>query len=215
MYKAGNQWQAKLASGEISEDELWEMAARWADRQIELREKRLIGDKVTREEKQESDLEWRESRLNAYRSQYEWNDANDEGSLDALVSLEMQMRVVSRELEDPKTDDNALKDLRASMANLSKEHRTLQKDLGIDRSTREKAKSAKNIVDDWDRIKQEAAEKLESLIVEFHEWAEQVETEADLRDRMKYHFAIPFAAVDDVLSNHRRVLGLDTDVQKS
>ena len=198
-----------------SEDDLWVKAAQWADKQIELREQRAAGQRVTREAAADDDLEWRANRENSYREQYEWNDANDEASLDALLSLEMQMRVITRELEDPHTEDKFLAELRRDLANLTKEHRTLQKDLGIDRNTRQKERSQKNVVDDWDRIKQDARDKLEALIDEFGEQAAKVETEADLRDRMKYHFAIPFRAVDDVLSHHRRVLGLDPTVQKS
>ena len=209
MYKSLVQYR------DWSEDDLWIKASEYADRQMEEQSKRLAGKKITREDKQEDDAEWRENRLSSYKEQYDWNDANDLASLEGLVSLEMQIRVVTRELEDPETNEATLKDLRASLANLTKEHRGLQKDLAIDRSTREKERSQRNIVDDWDRIKAEAKEKLESLIVEFREEAAKVETEADFRDRMKYHFAIPFEAVDDVLRNHRRVLGLDENVQKS
>lgn len=215
MYRVMPQYRDKLASGLLSEDELWEMAARWADKQIEKRTEGLIGAKKTREAMQAEDISFKQEREAAYRGQYDWNTSNDEASLEGLISLEMQMRVVTRELEDPHTSADFLPGLRNQLANLTKEHRTLQKDLGIDRTTREKEKQSKNTVDDWDRIKREAKEKLEELSKEFGLWAVQVQTEADLRDRMKYHFAIPFADVDTILSNHRRVLGLPTDVQKS
>lgn len=215
MYRVMPQYRDKLAAGTLGEDELWEMAARWADKQIEARTAELIGEKKTRESMQAEDQTFKEEREKAYREQFDWNDSNDEASLEGLISLEMQIRVVTRELEDPHTNNDFLPGLRTQLANLTKEHRTLQKDLGIDRTTREKAKQEKNTVDDWDRIKREAKEKLEELAAEFGLWAIQVQTEAELRDRMKYHFAIPFADVDTVLSNHRRVLGLDTDVQKS
>jgi predicted ATP-dependent protease len=215
MYRVMPQYRDKLASGLMGEDELWEMAARYADKQIEKRTEMLVGEKKTRESMLQSDLAFKEEREQAYREQFEWNDSNDEASLDGLISLEMQMRVVTRELEDPHTQADFLPGLRASLANLTKEHRTLQKDLGIDRTARERAKMSKNTVDDWDRIKTEAKEKLEQLSKDFAEWAVKVETEAELRDRMKYHFAIPFDNVDVILVNHRRVLGLDTTVQKA
>ena len=215
MYRVMPQYRDKLHSGLMSEDELWEMAARYADKQIEKRTEALVGEKKTRESMLQSDLTFKEEREHAYREQYEWNDSNDEASLEGLVSLEMQIRVVTRELEDPHTSADILPGLRRSLGDLTKEHRTLQKDLGIDRTTREKEKQSKNTVDDWDRIKRESKVKLEELSKEFGLWAVQVQTEAELRDRMKYHFAIPFADVDTVLSNHRRVLGLDLDVQKS
>jgi hypothetical protein len=215
MYRVMPQYRDKLVSGLMSEDELWEMAARYADKQIEKRTEMLVGEKKTRESMQQSDAQFKEEREQAYRTEYIWNDSNDEASLEALISLEMQLRVVTRELEDPHTPQDSLAKLRADLNNLTKEHRTLQKDLGIDRTTREKQAASKNTVDDWDRIKHEAKQKLEELSAEFGLWAVQVQTEAELRDRMKYHFAIPFVDVDTVLSNHRRVLGLDTDVQKS
>jgi hypothetical protein len=215
MYRVMPQYRDKLASGLMSEDELWEMAARYADKQIEKRHGMLLGEKKSREEMLKSDLDFKNDREEAYRNQYEWNDSNDEASLEALTSLEMQLRVVTRDLEDPATPSDALKELRNQLANLTKEHRTLQKDLGIDRPQRERKQADKNTVDDWDRIKKEAKEKLEQLTEEFGLWAVQVKTEAELRDRMKYHFAIPFHAVDVILTEHRRVLGLDTNVQKS
>lgn len=198
-----------------SEDDLWVKASEYADKQMEEQAKRLAGQKITREDKRQDDAEWRAGRIAAYESQYDWNDANDYASLEGLVSLEMQMRVVTRELEDPNTPEAHLKDLRGALASLTKEHRALQKDLAIDRSTREKERSQRNIVDDWDRIKTDAKAKLDALSEEFREEASKVETEAELRDRLKYHFAIPFAAVDDVLRNHRRVLGLDETIQES
>jgi hypothetical protein len=209
MYKSLVQYR------DWSEDDLWVKASEYADQQMEEQAKRLAGKKITREDKQDDDAGWRENRIAAYKDQFDWNDANDLASLEGLVSLEMQIRVVTRELEDPNTTESLLKDLRVSLANLTKEHRTLQRDLGIDRNTRQKERSQRNIVDDWDRIKAEAKEKLETLIVEFAEEANKVETEAELRDRLKYHFAIPFSAVDDVLRNHRRVLGLDAGIQES
>lgn len=215
MYRVMPQYRDKLASGLMSEDELWEMAARYADKQIEKRHEALAGEKVTRQSKVEEDLNFREERERAYRAEFDWNGANDEASLDGLISLEMQMRVVTRELEDPHTNADFLPGLRASLANLTKEHRTLQKDLGIDRTSRERAKASTNTVDDWDRIKKEAKQKLDDLAEEFEHEAAKVETEADLRDRLKFHFAIPFNCVDSVLSHHRRVLGLDTEVQRS
>lgn len=215
MYRVMPQYRDKLNSGQMSEDELYEMAMRYADKQIEKRTEALLGEKKTRESMLNSDLDFKEERERAYREQYEWNTSNDEASLEGLISLEMQMRVVTRELEDPHTVQDALPGLRKALSELTKEHRTLQKDLGIDRTTREKAKQDRNTVDDWDRIKKEAKEKLDELSAEFGLWAVQVKTEAELRDRMKYHFAIPFADVDTILSNHRRVLGLDIDVQRS
>lgn len=208
-------YRVMVQNRDKGEDELWEMAAKYADKQIDKRHEALLGEKKTRESMLQSDLAFKEEREAAYREQYDWNDSNDEASLEGLISLEMQLRVVTRELEDPHTGSDALPGLRKALGELTKEHRTLQKDLGIDRTTREKEKQSKNTVDDWDRIKKEAKEKLEELSEEFGLWAVQVNTEADLRDRLKYHFAIPFDAVDVILENHRRVLGLDINVQKS
>lgn len=215
MYRVMPQYRDKLNAGTMTEEDLYIMAANYADKQIDKRTETLVGEKRTRESMQEGDLAFKEEREQFYRTEYEWNDSNDEASLEGLISLEMQLRVITRDLEDPHTPIDALPGLRKSLVEITKEHRALQKDLGIDRTTREREKQNKNVVDDWDRIKHEAKEKLEELSKEFGLWAVQVQTEAELRDRMKYHFAIPFADVDTVLSNHRRVLGLDTDVHKS
>ncbi len=212
-------YRAMLQYRDYDDSELRGMAEDYADKQLAARQKRLeqklLKVKFSREELQQEDSDWREQRVAAYLQEFSWNDANDYASLEALVSLEMQIRTCTRALEDPNTDPGLLKDLRNSLAILTREHRQLQKDLAIDRDTREKERSQRNVVDDWDRIKQEAREKLATLIAEFKANADKAENEGELRDRMKYHFAIPFEAVDDVLTNHRRVLGMPTELQKS
>jgi hypothetical protein len=197
-----------------TEEEIFILASDYADKQIERREQAAHTKNKGRQQERDSDEDYRDKQERTYRRNYQWTTANDEASLDNLLNLEVQIRRISRELDQEDDPENKNK-LRKSLSETTKEHRTLQEKLGIDRISRSKQAAAKSTVDDWERIKQEAKKKLDDLALEFSAKASQVTSEAELRDRMKYHFAIPFAMVDDVLSNHRRVLGLDTDVQKS
>lgn len=214
MYNAMPQYRMKLASGDMTEEDMYIMASNWADRQLEAREKRLAGESEDRHEERLDDLDYRREQETSYRKGFVWESANDESSLEHLLDLEVQIRQIGRELEASK-DPGAKNELRKTLSNTVKEHRTLQKDLGIDRVTRSKAEQAKSSVDEWERIKKDAKRKLEQLANEFADEAGKVKTEGELRDRLKYHGAIPFRMVDDILSNHRRVLGLDPTVEKS
>lgn len=214
MYRNMVQYRIKYESGELDDDDIYQMACDWADKQIEQRESRLVEEAETRKQAVVGDDEYRSVQEEAYRSQYHWEGANDESSLQALLNLEVQIKRTTEELEKSSVPDDKDK-LRRSLVNTTKEHRQLQQALGIDRLSRAKSAAAKSNVDDWERIKQEAEAKLQALAAEFEEKATKVSSEAELRDRMKYHFAIPFYAVDAVLANHRRVLGLSTEVQKS
>jgi hypothetical protein len=199
---------------EETDEELYGRARVWAEKQLDKRVERAEAKRVAKQTVLESDEEFRSKQEAHYRTGYIWEGANDESSLQHLLNLEVEMRRVKSELDEPR-DDRIKKDLRKSLTDLSTEHRTLQEKLGIDRLTRAKAESARSTVDDWDRIKREAKEKLVQLASEFDAKANQATTEAELRDRLKYHFAIPFDMVDSVLRNHRRVLGLPLDVQES
>ncbi len=198
-----------------TEEELLEMAMDYADKQMDLQLKRAQKVAVERGRILKNDDDYRRDQEALYRENYIWEGANDESSLQHLLNLEVEIRRTKLELDQGNVDDKTKDTLRKTLANLTKEHGILQGNLGIDRLTRAKQEAATSASDDWDRIKREAKEKLVQLTEEFAERAGEANTEAELRDRMKYHFAIPFSVVDDVLANHRRVLGLSQDVQKS
>lgn len=214
MYRNLPQYRDKLLSGEMDDEDLFIMASKYADNQIAAREKRLTEAAEGKTKEVEADDKYREKQEAAYRKGFSWDSPNDEASLQHLLDLEVQIKHINDEL-NASSDPDVKDKLRRALPNTVKEHRSLQEKLGIDKVTRGKAAAARNTVDDWDRIKQEAKQKLKDLSEEFALKVDAVTSEAELRDRMKYHFAIPFFAVDSILANHRRVLGLDVEVEKS
>lgn len=214
MYKNLPQYRHKIAIGEMTADDIRFMAEEWADKKIREKIKDVDQKKLDAEAIKSDDERYREKQRRAYRQAFDWNNANDEASLDQLLDLELQIRAIRRDMEKA-SDYKSKNSYRNALTKAIAEHRNLQKDLQIDRSSREKKRSATNVIDDWDRIKVDAAKKIEELNSEFAEMASEVKTEAELRDRIKFHGVIPFDMVDQILINHRRVLGLDTTIEKS
>lgn len=214
MYKQLPQYKLKLEIGEMTEDELRYMAEEWADKKIHEKLRSNSDKQLNDEDIKSEDAKYREKQRRNYRQEFDWNNANDEASLDQLLDLELQIRAIRRDMEKA-GDYKSKNSYRNALTKAIAEHRNLQKDLQIDRSSREKKRTTTNVIDDWDRIKIDAAKKIKELNEEFIEMASESKTESELRDKIKFHGVIPFEMVDAILTHHRRVLGLDTNIEKS
>jgi hypothetical protein len=199
----------------VSDDELWVQAARYADKYLEREGLQTAKRREMAVKEAEEDYDYRKRKEREYRSDYEWNDSNDEASLEHLLNLEIQIRQINRELEDPDRGTVEKEKLRKSLVDITKERRQLESGLGIDRVTRAKHDERGDPMDDWDRIKKEAALKKKMMRDEFTQKATNAQTEAQLRDMIKVGLLLKFDVVDVLLANHRRVLGLDPTVEKS
>jgi hypothetical protein len=214
IYKAGAQWKAKLLADEITEEELWEMAYAKADERIEKRLEVLQGENAQHTDWSKQDQLYAEEREEQYRRDYDWSVRSDEKTLENIIATEVNIRRVERELQS-KMGAKERSDTLKTLMDLYKTHKDLLLAAGIDRLSREKRRSTSDPIEDWERIKQLAHTKMEELKEEFYDKTAEVKTEAELRDRMKYHLGYPFEIIDAALLAHRRVLGLTEKVETS
>lgn len=197
----------------VTEDDLQLMAYQYMEKQLarEAEAGRLRSDINQRYAVQDEDF--RQAQERKYRQDFEWNNSNDEAALSNLIDLEVQIKQINREIDEAGILDK--NKLRQILNDTVKEHRMSLVALGIDRVSRERKKATGDPMDDWERIKQEALVKKDMQRAEFIDQAELAETEAQLRDIIKYGLLLSFKEVDPLLANHRRVLGLPTEVEKS
>lgn len=158
------------------------------------------------------DEEYRKQQERRYRADYDWNTSNDEAALDHLLNLEIQIRQISRELEANAGDKDKL---RKSLNDTNREHRQSMAALGIDRISREKKSNSGDPMDDWERIKEEAKIKKSQQRQKFLEQLPAVKTEQELKDLIKYGLLLKFDTIEPMLVAHRRVLGLQEDLDGS
>ena len=215
MYKAGAQWKAKLAADEITENELWEMAYAKADERLERRMEVLQGQHAANVDWTKQDQVYLEEREEQYRRDYDWSVRSDEKILENILTTEVSVRRVERTLQDTKLSQKERNDALKTLMDLLKLHKELLQAAGIDRLSREKKKAGADPIEDWERIKELAREKMQTLQVEFTDKAQKVTSEAELRDRMKFHLGYPFEIIDAALVAHRRVLGLPEKIEVS
>lgn len=213
MFKVQRQNQEKLASGEMDEDDLWAMAFDLADRKIQDRIRALRGSADDRQARLEEISKFRAGQEKRYRSLFEWNSANDETTLKNILDNECNTFEVNRSLQDPTLPFDLRDKLYDRHTRLISAHKELLAAAGIDRLTRDKKQVSAQPIDDWFKVKRAAFEKMQELKAEFGEAAAKCETEADLRDAIKYHFGFDFEGVVDViLRQHRRVLALPMEI---
>jgi hypothetical protein len=215
MYKVGAQWKAKLAADEITENELWEMAYAKADERIEKRMEVLQGQHAANVDWTKQDQVYLEEREEQYRRDYDWSIRSDEKILENILTTEVSIRRVERVLQDIRLTPKERNDTLNSLMALLKVHKELLSAAGIDRLSREKKRAGADPIEDWERIKELAREKMRLLQEEFTSKTQKVTSEAELRDRMKFHLGYPFEIIDAALSAHRRVLGLPENVEVS
>lgn len=205
----------KLADGEIDEEYLLERAYEYVDRKMaeEITEAQK-GEVNIRQKKADITL-YRKKREKEYKSLYQWNSASDEQTLDNILDNECYTLEVTQMLALPGLTMAEREKYLERHSRLVKDHKDLLIAAGIDRLAREKKQATYEPLEDWNRIKHQAAERIQQLKSEFPNAAAECETEGDLRDIIKYHFGFDFEGiVDPLLAHHRRVLGMSMDVEQ-
>lgn len=213
-----NQYQnkLKLEHGDIDEEYLWERAYEYVDRKIAEELEDAKSGEVQIKQQKKNVLEYRKEREQEYRTLYEWNTASDEQTLANILDNECYTLEVTESLGSPILTATERERLWDRHSKLVRDHKDLLIAAGIDRLAREKKQQSYEPLDDWLRIKQQAYERMQRLRLEFPEAAAKCETEADLRDVIKYHFGFDFEnIVDPILREHRRVLGISTLVEQA
>jgi hypothetical protein len=215
MYKRLRQYQEKIASGEITDEDIWSMAYEKADKTIDERMLVLTGGQQAALDLSQEIRAYREAQEQRYRDLYEWNSANDEASLSNILDTESQIFEIDRKLLNvniSSVDRDRYMDRHAKLVKL---HADMLLASGIDRVSREKKKEQTGPIEDWMSIRRRAHDHMEDLRESFGVAARSASSESKLRDAMKYHLGMPFSGIVDViLSEHRRVLGLPVEVEE-
>lgn len=215
MYMAGQQWKAKLAADEITEHEIWDMAFKLADERLLKRVEAAEASYDKYKDFTNLDRIFLEEREELYRQDYDWSIRSDEVTLQNILTTEVNIRRIERSLQNPKLAAKERGEITKNLMDLIKAHKELLSAAGIDRLSRERKKLGADPIEDWERIKILAHEKMRDLKVEFIGQAKKASSEAELRDRMKFHLGFSFDVIDAALKAHRRVLGLKEKVQES
>jgi hypothetical protein len=206
--------QEKLAAGDITLDDLIQQAYEKADLQIA---RNMAGPDEEPTTFAEADEQYRIEQTERYRREYEWGDetrANDEAGLAHLIDIEIELRKLRRDLSAPKIAWKEKTELLDALRQLTAAHAAQQKTLDMDRATRSQKHAAGDPLDEWQRIVKDGEAKMHALAQEAQAaWAE-AKSEAELRPLAKHHLGYPYAVVDALLENHRRVLGLSTVVER-
>lgn len=207
MYRAQKQWQEALTSGDKSEEDLIEAAFEYADKII---------DKRSGETGEQSeialaaeDLEWRGDQEARYRIQYEWNDANDEASLQMLLDLEMHLRSLNRALLDVRNIKDRV-ELTKELRNFAKDHVDIQKKLGVDRVSRENRRRDEDPMTALREQIKLGADYVRKLREEWSSVADEVVSIDELVARAQHHSGLPQDWIQATLRAHARLLGVDS-----
>lgn len=205
MLLAMKQNQEKLASGEISHDDLIQQAYEKADQQIA---KNLAGPGEEPQTLTEADEAYRAAQEERYRVEYDWRDAtpNDEALLQMLLDLEVQQRVVNREFSKANLNVKDRTSLLGELRNIAKDHAELQKRLGFDRLARESKKANDDPMQEWQRVLVSAQQEQARLHAEWPQVAESARNLEELRALAKHHLQRDYALLDPLLSAHQRLL---------
>lgn len=214
MYMGQRQNKEKIAAGDLTEDDIWVMAYDRADviREEQLAEGRV--DETANIEIAGRVSSFRRDQETKYRALFEWNTANDEATLNHILDTEANIYEI-RLLLDSAVGKNAAErqKLMTQHAALSDKHKDFLAAAGIDRLTREKKKATNEPFEDWIRIKRLGDIKMQALKDAFVESARASKTEFELKNAIKYHFGYDFSIVNAILAHHRRVLGLDMELE--
>lgn len=210
MYKAMKQNREKLASGEIDNDDLWDMAYAKADEAIEIRSRKLANDHDEKVTKVEEVQQFRAEREREYRDAYEWNTSNDKQSLSNIIDTEVLIFQVQRDLRNLSMTLVEREKMIERHSKLTSLHADLLIKAGIDRVARDKKRETNQPFDDWLTVKRLGEDKMRTLQSVFPKALSECRTESELRDSIKYHLGFPFdGIIDPLLIHHRRILGLD------
>lgn len=204
------QYRDKLDAGTIDHAFLRKQAEARAIQAIHDEQTIANRKSVNEEEDLEDDARFRESRLDEYEAAAEWDEAGDKALLSSLIELEVQHRVIKRDLSRATSLNDKEKYWKALREN-SIAQRDLQIVLGIDKKTREQARASGNPMDNWQQIKDEIGEWADMLVDEFAQEAEQTKTVQELKDLMKIKLSWPLAVIDSVVYNLDRVKELEKE----
>lgn len=206
MLMVMRQNQEKIASGELSEEELLESAYRMADQQIA---KNMAGPDEEPQTFNESDQEYRDDQEARYREAYEWNDTNDEAALQMLLDLEVQQKVLNREFARANMSVKDRTDLLGELRNIAKDHSALQKQLGIDRVSRDSKKRTGDPMENFQNIIADGERKMLELMEEWPTVAAGINDLETLRAMAKHHLGLGmqgYQLLDPLLDAHRRII---------
>lgn len=207
------QFRDKLAATPptITLEELREMAGARAINQMRDDQMLATRESVDINADLEDDAAYREERMDEYEKVSEWDEAGDRALLISLVELETQHRAIRRDLSRAHSIGDKEKYWTALRQN-SEAQKNLQITLGLDKKTREQARISGNPMDNWQEIKDEVGDWVDMLVSEFTAEADMAKTEDDLKDLMKLKLSWPFAIVDSVVYNLKRVIEQAGDV---
>jgi hypothetical protein len=151
--------------------------------------------------------------MSEYEAMAEWDDAGDAAILISLVEHEVQFRAIQRDLLRS-TSATEKEKVRKALIENGRAQGDLLKMLGIDKKSRETARTSGSPIDNWTDIKEEVGDWVDMLVKEFVKEAKKVETEEELRDLAKYKLSWPFEVVDSFIANLKRVSVTSTEEEE-
>lgn len=157
---------------------------------------------------------YRQERLEAYQDAFEWNDANDKASLDALVELETQLYVIRHDLQMPKLSDTRRENLMKLMGDFTKQHADIQAKLGIDKKSRDAAKRNEAPMEKFEREILRFHRFMQERLDSFPAAADNVDSEKNLRELIRYKTGWDFKIIDAIIRNTKRLNGLEPVVEE-
>ena len=210
--------QRALITGEKTEADLLERAREEAEVQFRKNQERA-GERAKAEQglslTQEEIDEYRQEREAAYEAAYDYNEANDYVSLMNLIELEVQMMVAKWDLKKPSLKPIDKQNHWEALGKMIEKHSKLQKDLGIDKKSRDAAKSNKSPLEKQEEEFAKADAWMAELLDKFPETADNItleQGEAALRDEIKSSLGVGFPFIDAIIRNVKRLNGLDPTV---
>lgn len=217
MYKNQPQWSRKIAKGELTHQDITRMAYETAQTWYDEQQDRLEGTQTAQKNMRlpPEDVEaYRQTRLSAYLENFDWNEALDKASLDALVELEVQLHIIKHDLQMPKLSTGDKGKLVDAMMDLSMKSADLRTKLGVDRKSRELAKTNKSPVEKMDEQVSRFALFMKERIERFPEVADNVDSERNLREAARYFLGLDFRFVDAIMVNTKRLNDLEPVVEQ-
>lgn len=211
--------QKALVEGTKTEADLWEESLKDAEDSLRNALER-VGEEASAEKgisltpAQISD--YRMAREELYKELYEYNDANDLFSLMNLAQIETQIYINNWELAKPNLKPIDRQKYQEALAKLVESHTKLQKEIGIDKKSRDNAKANKSPIEKFEEQMRRAHVYRMSLLDNFPVEADNVtmeEGEKELRELIKARLGFRFALVDAIIRNIKRLNGLEPTVE--
>jgi hypothetical protein len=209
--------KARLASGEWTEEDVWRASIQRAARELGIEEDAAAA--ATRREEAASrdadDVAYRSGQESLYRSQYGFSgeDVATEASLQQLLDLQTTQRRLIADLKKSKMPFRERAELQKEMRQMIADHTALLKALGIDRASRNAPTAADAWLTEYHTLLADGADFMQKAIDSAPEEFATATTEGELRVLAKHHGGTPYGIIDPLLANHRRVLGLPSELE--